>query len=404
MKKILVPLVLAVVCVAAYFLTNSPTGESQEGPGMAAPLPIVSVVTIVPEEVTITQELNGRVTPYLIAEVRPQVNGIILERLFSEGSDVEKDEPLYQIDPAIYDAQLASAEAELARAISNREVSGAKLTRYERLVDANAVNRQEYDEVESAARMAEAEVGIAEAMVRLARINVDYASVKSPISGRIGKSNVTQGALVTASQADPLATVQQLDPIYVDVAQPISWMLGLKDGMQAGVLQNTGESYAEMRVVLDNGVVYSEKGKLLFADVTVDQTTGSISLRAEFPNPDHILLPGMYVTALLDVAQKDDAILVPQEALTREADGTAFVMVVGPDNTVEKRRVTTVRTIGNDWLLGDGLAGGERIITEGGQRVLFVPGRPAPQVNAVEVAPAAAAAASAAEAAAVSAE
>ncbi|MDR1745299.1 MAG: efflux RND transporter periplasmic adaptor subunit [Planctomycetota bacterium] len=389
MKKILVLLVLFAVCAAAFLIANPGFlagigGNKPQAPGRAAPLPVVGVMTIHPEEVTITQELNGRVTPYLIAEVRPQVNGIILDRLFDEGSDVEKDAPLYQIDPAIYNAQLASAGAELARAYANREVTEAKLKRYEQLVGANAVNRQEYDEVESAARMASAEVGIAESKVSLASINVEYASVRSPISGRIGKSSVTKGALVTASQAEPLAIVQQLDPVYVDVAQPISWMLGLKDDMQAGILENTGQSYAEMRVVLDNGQPYGEKGRLLFADVTVDQTTGSISLRAEFPNPQHALLPGMYVTALLDVAQKDDAILVPQSALTREANGQAFVMVVHADNTVEKRPVATIRTIGNRWLLGDGLRDGERIIVEGGHRVVFAPGLPNPGVNPVE--------------------
>lgn len=387
MKKVLVSLVILLAIGAAVVLTATDRVEPQD-PGAAtlSPPPMVGVTTLVPEEVTITQELNGRVTPFLIAEVRPQVNGIILNRYFEEGSDVEEGMQLYQIDPATYEAQLARAEAALASAHANVKVAEAKLARYQRLIEANAVNRQEFDEVEATTLQAQAEVTIAEAEVRVAAINVEYAKVLSPISGRIGKSNVTQGALVTASQAEPLAIVQQLDPIYVDVSQPISWMLNLKDEMQAGILQNTGQSYAEMRVVLDNGQVYEHPGKLLFADVTVDQTTGSISLRAEFPNPNHVLLPGMFVRALLDVAQKDDAVTVPQLALMREIDGRAFVLVVNDDNSVEKRYVTTLRTIGNQWLIGEGLQGGERIVVDGTQRIRFVPGAPAPVVTPVDAA------------------
>ncbi|MCC8108025.1 MAG: efflux RND transporter periplasmic adaptor subunit [Planctomycetes bacterium] len=387
MKKVLVSLVILLAIGAAVVLTATDRVEPQD-PGAAtlSPPPMVGVTTLVPEEVTITQELNGRVTPFLIAEVRPQVNGIILNRYFEEGSDVEEGMQLYQIDPAPYEAQQSRAEAALASAHANVKVAEAKLARYQRLIEANAVNRQEFDEVEATTLQAQAEVTIAEAEVRVAAINVEYAKVLSPISGRIGKSNVTQGALVTASQAEPLAIVQQLDPIYVDVSQPISWMLNLKDEMQAGILQNTGQSYAEMRVVLDNGQVYEHPGKLLFADVTVDQTTGSISLRAEFPNPNHVLLPGMFVRALLDVAQKDDAVTVPQLALMREIDGRAFVLVVNDDNSVEKRYVTTLRTIGNQWLIGEGLQGGERIVVDGTQRIRFVPGAPAPVVTPVDAA------------------
>ena len=384
MKKIYVAFFVAAVAIASFALTAAPKAESQEpGPPISAPLPEVAVITIQPEEVTITQELNGRVTPFLIAEVRPQVNGIILNRLFDEGSDVTKNMQLYQIDPSMYEAQLMRAEATLASARANVDVAEAKLARYDRLLEAKAVNKQEYDEVEASTLQARAEISIAEAEVRIARINVDYAKVLSPISGRIGKSSVTQGALVTASQPDPLAVVQQLDPIYVDVTQPISWMLNLKDEMQAGILQNTGRSYAEMRVLLDNGEVYKERGKLLFADVTVDQTTGSISLRAEFPNTNHVLLPGMFVKALFDVAQKNDAITVPQRAAFREADGTLSVMVVGPDGSVERRPIKTVRSVDNKWLLESGLQPGDQVIIEGGQRLHFVPGGPAPKVKPV---------------------
>ena len=388
MKKIYIPVLITAVAVAGFVLSATPTGESQEPVAtVSAPLPEVRVVTIQPEEVTITQELNGRVTPFLIAEVRPQVNGIILKRLFDEGSDVKQDMQLYQIDPAMYEAELKRAEATLARARANVDVAEAKLARYDRLLEAKAVNKQEYDEVEATTLQARADIGIAESEVRLAGINVEYAKVRAPISGRIGKSSVTQGALVTASQADPLAVVQQLDPIYVDVSQPISWMLNLKDDMQAGILQNTGESYAEMRVVLDNGEVYKSRGKLLFADVTVDQTTGSISLRAEFPNPHHILLPGMFVKALLDVAQKNDAITIPQRAAAREADGSLIALVVGKDGAVERRKIHAVRSIGDKWLIDEGLRPGEMVIVEGGSRIRFVPGQDAPKVNPVPFVP-----------------
>ena len=390
MRMTSLSLCFAALAAAAFFLHSASMAESGETAPPERPLPEVGVVVVQPEELKITQELNGRVTPYLIAEVRPQVNGIILKRMFEEGADVTKDMPLYQIDPAMYEAQLNRAQASLSKAKANVDVALAKLARYQRLIEARAVNQQEYDEVEAASKQAEAEVGIGEAEVRLARINVDYAKVLSPISGRIGKSNVTQGALVTASQPDPLAVVQQLDPIYIDVTQPVSWIMNVKDNMRVDFLQNTGDSHAEVRIIVDTDeneedIYYPETGKLLFADVTVDQTTGSISLRAEFPNPNHLLLPGMFVRAVLDVTQKNDAITVPQLALMREADGTAFVMVVGDDGTVEKRKVDAVRTIGSKWLVADGLSGGEKVVVDGTQRIMFVPGTPAPKVAPVQV-------------------
>ncbi|MDR1519865.1 MAG: efflux RND transporter periplasmic adaptor subunit [Planctomycetota bacterium] len=387
MKRVALILSSTALLAAAYFLAApSRPAASQEsaGPAAAPPLPIVGVVTLKAEDVTISQMLNGRAAPSVIAEVRPQVNGIILSRLFEEGSDVTRDMQLYQINPALYDAQLNQAEAGLAKARANVSVAEAKLARYRRLIQAKAVNQQEYDEVEAASKQAEAEVGIAEAAVRLARINVDYAKVRSPITGRIGKSSVTQGALVTASQAAPLAVVQQLDPIYVDVAQPVSWALELKDSLRAGVLQNTGQSHAAVRLTLDNGQPYPETGKLLFADVTVDQSTGSISLRAEFPNPNHVLLPGMFVTAVLDMAQKSGAITIPQRALLREPDGGAYVLLAGAGGAVEKRPVKPLRAIGAKWLIGDGLAAGEKVVVDGFHLIRFPPGGPAPRVETVE--------------------
>ncbi len=386
MKTISLIIAVLAVSAAAFFLYPAKRAETHAAsPATPPPPPQAGVVVVKPEEVTIVQELNGRVTPSLIAEVRPQVNGIILQRLFEEGSDVTKEMPLYQIDSSMYDAELNRAQATLAKARANVSVAEAKLARYVKLLEAKAVNKQEYDEVEAASKQADADVGIALAQVGIARINVDHARVRSPIGGRIGKSSVTVGALVTASQAEPLAVVQQLDPIYVDVTQPISAMLELQDNMQAGILQNTGESYAEMQVVLENGQVYAERGKLLFADITVDQTTGSITLRAQFPNPKHTLLPGMYVRALLDVAQKHDAITVPQRALMREIDGAAYVYVATADNAVEKRPVATVRTVGDKWLIREGLRAGDRVVVDGFQRIRIVPGAPAPKITPVTV-------------------
>ncbi len=409
MKNILLILVILAIAGAGYYLHTNPEakqsalgkvnelidsgkelvegkGKQDAAPAAEAPPPTVTVLTIQPRDVSITEELNGRVVPYLIAEVRPQVQGIIQDRLFEEGADVEKDAQLYQIDPATYEAQLARAEAGLAKAYANADVADVKMARYEQLVEANAVNRQEYDEVKAQAKQADAEVTIAETEVRIAKINVDYAKVLAPISGRIGKSNVTVGALVTASQPSPLATVQQLDPIYVDVTQPISWMLNQADSLQAGILQNTGESYGSMTVDIDAGKPYPEKGKLLFADVTVDQTTGTINLRAEFPNPNHVLLPGMFVKAHLEVDRQENAVTVPQRALMRQHDGTPYVLVAKQDGTVEQRPVKTVRTTGDDWLISGGLTAGERVVIEGTQRIRFLPGAPAPKVNAVEAA------------------
>ncbi|MCC8179962.1 MAG: efflux RND transporter periplasmic adaptor subunit [Planctomycetes bacterium] len=385
MKKFAAAAAVAAV-VAVLALVYAPKGESGDsGPEMQAAYTEVGVISLKTEDVTITQELNGRVTPFLLAEVRPQVNGIILNRMFDEGSDVEKDMPLYQIDPAIYEAEYNRAMANLNKARANVEVAVAKLARYDRLIEARAVNQQEYDEVEAASRQAEAEVGIAEAEARLAKINLDYATVKSPISGRIGKSWVTQGALVTASQADPLAIVQQLDPVYVDVSQPINWLLMVKRGLDPAVLENTGESHAVVNLLLDTGDRYEHEGHLLFADVTVDQTTGSISIRAEFPNPNHDLLPGMYVRAVIDVAQIKNAVTVPQIALIRNAAGEAFVYVVRDDNSVERRKVNPLRTIDDRWIIGDGLSGDERIVVEGLQRVMFMPNDPNPKINPVAV-------------------
>ena len=353
--------------------------------GETAPrLPEVVVFTAAPGDVNITKELNGRVSAFLVAEVRPQVNGIILDRLFKEGSIVQKGEPLYQIEPSMYQALLENAQANLANVQASVEVAAAKERRYHQLVGSGAVTGQDYDEADASWKEAEAGVRMAQSQVKIAQINVDYTKVHSPITGIVGKSNVTQGALVTASQAEPLTTVQQLDPIYVDVAQATADMRSLKRSIDSGVLQNTGQGHAVIHLILEDGAAYVHTGEVLFSDVTVDETTGTINLRAQFPNPDLDLLPGMYVKAVIDIATKKDAFTVPQQSLIRNPDGSALVYVVAADGTVERRPVTVLRALADRWLLSDGLNGGERVVVEGIQRIRFIPGQPAPKVAVVE--------------------
>lgn len=318
-----------------------------EQPQTNAPMP-VSVFTTKAEPLTLSTDLPGRTIAYRVAEVRPQVNGIVQQRLFTEGSEVEAGQQLYQIDPRTYEAQLARAQA-------NLNTANNLANRYERLLKTKAVSQQQYDDARAIAQQAEAEVDVAQ-------INVQYTKVLSPISGRIGRSAVTEGALVTAGQPQALATVTQLDPIYVDVTQPINRMIELRRALESGLLQNTGADRAVVRLKLDDGSLYSRPGQLQFTEVTVDQSTGSVTLRAEFPNPDRALLPGMFVHAQLQEGIRDNAILVPQKAVVRDSQGIAQVWVVGDDNTLQLRDVEAVRTVGNMWLIGEGLADGERIV------------------------------------------
>lgn len=321
----------------------------------APPVPEVGVYTVQAQPLTLTTDLPGRTSAYRVAEVRPQVSGILQQRLFTEGSEVKQGQPLYRIDPRTYEARLARAEASLVTAENLAR-------RYQRLLKTNAVSQQQYDDAMAAWKQAEAEV-------QVARIDVQYTQVLAPISGRIGRSAVTEGALVTNGQAQALATVTQLDPIYVDVNQPITKLLGLKRALESGRLQKTGSDQAEVSLTLDDGSAYPLPGTLKFSEVSVDPTTGSVTLRAEFPNPERKLLPGMFVHALLKEGTQQDAILVPQQAVGRDARGLPSVWVVKPDNSVERREVETLRTVGNAWLIGKGVASGERVVTEGVQRL-----------------------------------
>lgn len=320
----------------------------------APPAPEVGVYTLQAKPLTLTTDLPGRTSAYRIAEVRPQVAGIVQQRLFTEGSEVKKGQQLYQIDPRTYEAVLSRAEANLVTAQNLAR-------RYERLLKTNAVSRQQYDDALAAWKQAQA-------VAQVARIDVQYTKVLAPISGRIGRSAVTEGALVTNSQAQELSTVTQLDPIYVDVNQPVTKLLELRRALESGRLQRSGEDQAQVSLTLDDGSAYPLSGTLKFSEVSVAPTTGSVTLRAEFPNPDRKLLPGMFVHALLQEGTQQDAILVPQQAVSRDTRGVPSVWVVKPDNSVERREVETLRTVGNAWLIGKGVADGERVITEGTQR------------------------------------
>ncbi len=365
--------ILAGCLMAAGCGKKGPAGP--QGPGMQ---PEVGVVVIQPQRVALTTELPGRTSAYLIAEVRPQVGGIIQKRLFEEGADVKAGEVLYQIDPASYLAAYNSAKASLARSEANLNPARLKAGRYEELVKINAVSRQDYDDANAALKQAEADVEAGKAAVETARINLDYTKVTAPISGRIGRSSVTNGALVTANQSAALATVQQLSPIYVDVTQSSAELLHLKRSLASGLLKSNGAGQAKVKLLLEDGSAYPLPGTLAFSEVTVDQSTGSVTLRAIFPNPKQTLLPGMFVRAVVEEGVNEHAILVPQRGVSRDQGGNATVMVVGSEEKVEPRGIKVLRTVGENWLVSEGLKAGDRVILEGLQKA-----RPGTPVKAV---------------------
>ena len=347
-------------------------GKPPGGPPPAEGTPTMGVMTVQSQRVALSTELPGRTVPFLIADVRPQVNGIIKARKFREGSDVKAGEPLYQIDPATYQATYDSNVAALAKAQANLKTTRLKAERYKELVAIQAVSQQDYDDAAAALAQGEADVAAARANVETSRINLAYARVDAPISGRIGKSSVTPGALVTANQTTAMATIQQLDPIYVDVTQSSAALLRLKQAMARGDLQKTGATAATVRLQLEDGSTYPLEGKLEFSDVTVDQNTGSVTLRAVFPNPNAVLLPGMYVRAVLAEGVKDEAVLVPQQAVGRDSTGKPFAYVVGADHKLQRRALETDRTVGDQWLVRTGLRVGDQLVVDGLPRA--VPG------------------------------
>jgi membrane fusion protein (multidrug efflux system) len=336
----------------------------------------VGIIVVKPQKASLTSELSGRTVPLLIAEVRPQVSGIVKKRLFTEGSDVKAGQLLYQIDPATYEAAFSSAKAGQARVEAS--LVSVRLTeeRYRDLVKIKAVSQQDYDAAFAAFKQAEADLAFAKAAVETARINLAYTRVTAPISGRIGRSTVTVGALVTANQPAALATVQQLDSMYVDVTQSTAELLKLKQNLASGVMNKS--SSAQVKLLLEDGSAYPLAGTLKFSEVTVDQSTGSVTLRAVFPNPKQTLLPGMFVRAVVEEGVNEQAILVPRRGVTRDSSGNALVMVVGAEEKVEPRVIKAERTVGDSWLASEGLKAGDRVILEGLQKA-----RPGTTVKAV---------------------
>ncbi|ECW3355129.1 multidrug efflux RND transporter periplasmic adaptor subunit AcrA [Salmonella sp. 32070601201500089SM] len=372
----LTPLAVVLMLSGSLALTGCDDKQDQQG---GQQMPEVGVVTLKTEPLQITTELPGRTVAYRIAEVRPQVSGIILKRNFVEGSDIEAGVSLYQIDPATYQATYDSAKGDLAKAQAAANIAELTVKRYQKLLGTQYISKQEYDQALADAQQATAAVVAAKAAVETARINLAYTKVTSPISGRIGKSSVTEGALVQNGQASALATVQQLDPIYVDVTQSSNDFLRLKQELANGSLkQENGK--AKVDLVTSDGIKFPQSGTLEFSDVTVDQSTGSITLRAIFPNPDHTLLPGMFVRARLQEGTKPTALLVPQQGVTRTPRGDATVLVVGADNKVETRQIVASQAIGDKWLVTDGLKAGDRVVVSGLQKV-----RPGAQVKVQEI-------------------
>lgn len=343
--------------------------------------PRVGYVTVEDRQVTLTDQLPGRVSPYETSDVRPQVNGLVEARLFTEGDVVHKDQPLYRIDASPYEAQVANAQAALARAKAAFSASAA-LARRAGQLETGAISKQDIEDAESSAAQAEAEVSAREAALRTAQIDLARTTVRAPITGRIGRSIYTAGALATASQAEPLATIQRLDPIYVDIQQSSAEFLKLRQRLMTGRIARNGS--ARVTLILEDGTPYGPEGSLLFADVTVDSATGSQVLRAVFPNPNGLLLPGMYVDAGL-VEGTQQAMLVPQRAVGRDERGNAIAMVVDKNNKIEQRMLETSRTVGEDWLVTGGVQPGDRVIVEGGtglrEGVVVIPERWAPNAK-----------------------
>jgi membrane fusion protein (multidrug efflux system) len=348
------------------------------GPGGGKP-PEVGVVTLATQPVTLTKELPGRTSAFRVAEVRARVNGIVQKRLFTEGADVKAGQVLFRIDPGPYQAALDSAQAQVARAEAMVQQAKSLAERYTKLIETNAVSRQEYDDALVKVKTAEADVAAARAAVKSARINLDYTVVTAPLAGRIGRAEVTEGAYVQASTATLLATVQQLDKVYVDLTWSSVEALKMRRAVESGALQGQG-GQAAVTIVLEDGRDYETPGTLQFADVSVDETTGSIALRAIVPNPKKELLPGMFVRARLDEGTSPAAILVPQKAVTRDQGGRPTALVVGADGKVERRTLVTDRSVGDSWLVTDGVAAGDRVIVDGLQRAR--PGQPVTAVPA----------------------
>jgi membrane fusion protein (multidrug efflux system) len=373
-RSVLLAAIAAALTLSACGKAAAP-GGMQAGAGGPTE---VGVITVAPQSIAITSELSGRTVANVIAEIRPQIGGIVQSRLFREGGEVKAGELLYQIDPAVYQASYESAKASQAKAEANLVTLRLKAERYQELLSAKAVSQQAFDDANAALKQAEADIAATKAAAELARINLAYTRVVSPISGQISKSSVTQGALVTANQVAVLATVQQLDPINVDVTQSTTEMMQMKRALEAGQIKSAGSGQAKVKLVLDDGTVYPIEGKLAFSEATVDQGTGSVTLRAAFPNPKRELLPGMYVRAIVEQGIREDSLVVPQRGVAHDPQGNAVAMVVNAEGKVEARPLKTERAIGNQWLVSEGLKNGDKVIIEGLQKI-----RPGAAVTAV---------------------
>ncbi len=360
-------------------LTMAACDSGQQGGQGQSPPQEVGVVTIHPQHVTLSTDLPGRTSSYRVAEVRPQVNGVLLKRMFDEGSDVKAGDQLYQIDPAPYQAALDSAAAQLQHAQAAEGIAKSQADRYEALKNSNAISKQDFDTTMATEQQALADIASAKAAVETAQINLTYTRVLAPISGRTGRS-VTEGALVTSNQTQPLVTIQQLDPIYVDIPESTAVITRLRREVASGQIKSIGQDEAPIALTLEDGSPYDEPGTLQFSEVTVDQSTGSVIQRAVFPNPKAFLLPGMFVTAHVEEGVSENGILVPQQGVMRDPKGQASVFLVTRDNKVELRKVHTDRAIGDKWFVTDGLAAGDRVIVMGLQKVM-----PGATVHATEI-------------------
>jgi len=371
--------IVAVACVGEL----TACGGSTQGGGPQHGTPEVGVVTIAPQRAVLTAELPGRTSPFAVSDVRPQVSGILKARLFTEGSFVKAGDPLYQIDDTLYVAAYESAKARLANAQAALTTARLKAQRYKSLRADKMISQQDEDDAQAALEQAQANVAQQQADVQTARINLGYTRINAPISGKISRSFLTQGALVTANQAQALATIQTLDPIYVDMNQSSNELLGLRRAIAAGQVSGQSKDTATVTLTLDDGTRYSRDGVLQFSEVAVDATTGTVTLRAQFPNPDGVLLPGLFVRATIIEGVEPNALLVPQRGVTRDEKGNATALVVGADGTVERRMLEVPQTVGSDWLVKSGINAGDRVIVEGLQyaragekanAVAFVPG------------------------------
>ena len=350
----------------------APAGGAGEDAAAKAPPPEVGVITAQPASVGLTTELPGRLEASRVAQVRARATGILNKRVFTEGTDVRSGQVLYQIDSAPYQASEQSAQAQLAQAQAQLANTSAVVTRYKPLVAANAVSKQEYDAAVAAEKAAQAQVAVARAAVRTAGISLGYATVTAPISGRIGRSLVTEGALVSATEGTQLATIQQINPLYVNFTQSATDALRLRRAMEAGTLKSAGANAASVRIVLEDGTEYPQRAKLLFSDLTVDEATGQVTLRAEVPNPKGDLLPGLYVRIRTEQAEVSNAIAVPQQAVTRTETGDTLT-VVGEGGKLEKRQVKVTAGQNNRWIVTEGLKAGEQVMVDGFQKLQMMP-------------------------------